>query len=105
MRHSGKYLVTMIFPESSKHMLFEELTGRVSSRIDGWKIKFLSQTGRTFPVISITSSIPNYQMFVFSIPKSIAPKLMPFRENSGGVRKSQGKQLSTSENGPQLLNR
>lgn len=71
---NGKYLVTLLFQGNSMLELFDNLIPRVTSRIEGWKTKLLSQAGRTTLIKLVTKSIPTYQMSIFSMPKTTNSK-------------------------------
>lgn len=66
----SKYLGIPLFLHHKKSIAFEDLKSKISSRISGWKSKFLSQAGRTTLIKTAANEIPAYKMFLFLFPKS-----------------------------------
>ena len=48
---------------------------RVSQRLDGWKMVYLSLGGRITLIHSCLSHIPSYFLYLFKIPASVAGKI------------------------------
>ena len=52
-----------------KRVASEEIIDKVRQRLQGWKMKTLSQAGRTTLISSVASSIPSYQASSLLLPK------------------------------------
>lgn len=58
----GKYLgISLVHNRKTKGQ-FKEVIDRISTRLSGWKTKFLSLMGRTTLIQNVTVAIPNYTM-------------------------------------------
>ena len=53
----------------------EEIIDKVKQRLQGWKMKTLSQAGRTTLITSGASSLPSYQASSLLFPKQVWSKL------------------------------
>ena len=60
-----RYLGLLALIGSSKVEAFSSLQGKIWGRINGWKEKFLSQTGKEVLLKAVIQSIPTYMMNVF----------------------------------------
>jgi hypothetical protein len=54
---------------------FQDLITKVSTKLQGWKAKLLSQAGRMTLTNSVLHSIPIYTFSVFKAPDTICKKL------------------------------
>lgn len=59
----------------SKYKTFSGIRDRVSKRLDGWKVCFLSQAGKEVLLKAVVQAIPTYNMNVFRLPKSLCSQL------------------------------
>lgn len=57
--------------ETNKKQVFEELTTKVRLQIAGWKMMTLSQPGHLVLIRTVVSSLPDYTMANYSLPKSV----------------------------------
>lgn len=55
----------------SRVSAFIDIKGKIWDRINGWKAKFLSQTGKEILLKEVVQSIPTKTMSVFQLPKSL----------------------------------
>jgi hypothetical protein len=65
-----KYLGLPIFIGKSKNKTFQGLKERVTKKLNGWKEKKLSKTGREILIKAVAQAIPSYTMSCFKLPKS-----------------------------------
>ena len=54
---------------------FQFLIDKLNSKLQGWKVKLLSQAGRTTLISSILQSLPLYTLSCFRVPGSICNKM------------------------------
>ena len=71
---------------------FHYLVDKLSSKLQGWKAKLLSQAGRTTLIHLVVQSLPLYTFSCFRVPESICNKLDPITRSfwwghDQGVRK------------------
>lgn len=71
----GKYLGLPILHKRINKDTISEVIERVTSRLAGWKGRFLSMAGRLTLTKSVLSSIPVHTMSVISLPKSSLDRL------------------------------
>ena len=64
-----KYLGIPMASGRDKRVASEEIIDKVRQRLQGWKMKTLSQAGRTTLISSVASSIPSYQASSLLLPK------------------------------------
>ena len=64
-----------------KRATTEEIINKVRQRLQGWKMKTLSQAGRTTLISSVASSIPSYQASSLLLPKQACKKLDAMNRN------------------------
>nr|XP_048330709.1 uncharacterized protein LOC125422659 [Ziziphus jujuba var. spinosa] len=64
-----KYLGIPLFMDRNKVVAFEDLKNKVESKIQGWKAKLLSQTGRVTLIKHVVTSVPVYSMSTFLLVK------------------------------------
>jgi hypothetical protein len=72
---NSSYLGLPILFGSSKKEDFQFIVDRVSSKMDGWHAKTLSQAGRLMLIKSVAAAIPSYAMSSFLLPSSICSQL------------------------------
>ena len=71
----GRYLgVPSIHGRVTRNM-YNDIVERVSSRLEGWKSKYLSLAGRQVMAQSVLSSIPLYSMQTTLLPMRICSKI------------------------------
>ena len=73
--HHSKYLGLPFCKGPSQRLAFEEIAEKVIKKLSGWKIKALSQAGRTTLIKSVVSVVPTYAMQSYSLPESICQLL------------------------------
>jgi len=56
----------------SKVSTFNGIKGRIWSRMNGWKEKFLSHAGKEILLKAVLQAIPTYSMSVFQLPKTVS---------------------------------
>jgi hypothetical protein len=54
---------------------FQDLINKVSTRLQSWKSKLLSQAGRLTLINSVLTSLPIYTFSVFKVPEAVCKKL------------------------------
>ncbi|GJV01597.1 RNA-directed DNA polymerase, eukaryota, reverse transcriptase zinc-binding domain protein [Tanacetum coccineum] len=65
----------------SRRSSWDEVIGKLSSRLSKWKLKTLSIGGRITLIKSILSSLPLYQMSIFKCPMGVLNILESIRQN------------------------
>lgn len=81
----SKHLGVPIIIGPNKRRVFSYLVDKVTSQIDGWKAKLLSQAGRTVLIKVVASSLSAYTMSHFLLPKAICSHLALCSCVFGGV--------------------
>ena len=71
----GKYLGLPLKIGAKKQEAFAEVNEKVQKKMQGWKMKILSQARRTTLIRFVASSIASYIMSSFILPKSVTSKL------------------------------
>lgn len=61
--------------QRSKTQTLNWLKDRVWQKIQGWKEKFLSTTGKEVLIKAVVQAIPSYVMSIFMLPKTFCAKL------------------------------
>jgi len=69
--HFEKYLGLPALIGRSKKSSFSFIKGRIWTKLNGWKEKFLSHAGKEVLLKSVIQAIHNYTMSVFRLPKSL----------------------------------
>ncbi|GMP80470.1 hypothetical protein CsSME_00035555 [Camellia sinensis var. sinensis] len=72
---NAKYLGLPLFWERSKAEAYEFLIEKVVSKLQGWKMKLLSQAARETLIKAVVQVIPSYAMACFAFPKNFCAKL------------------------------
>lgn len=72
---SAKYLGLPSFWGRSKAEAYEFLIEKVVSKLQGWKMKLLSQAARETLIKAVVQAIPSYAMACFAFPKKFCDKL------------------------------
>lgn len=88
--HYEKYLGLPTLVGRSRISTFNGIKGIIWKRINGWKEKFLSHTGKEILLKSVIQAIPTYTMSVFHLPKALCHEIHAmmgkfwwgFKENS-----------------------
>ena len=70
-----KYLGIPIASGRDKKAATEEIIEKVKQRLQGWKMKTLSQAGRATLISSVASSMPTYQASSLILPNEVCSKL------------------------------
>ena len=58
-----------------RYKVFKSIKDKVWSRLNDWKVKFLSQVGKEILIKAIVQAIPTYSMNVFLFPISLCKEL------------------------------
>ena len=69
MEDGEKYLVLPMVGGKSKVNTFRDLWEKITSRVLGWKEKFLSKASREILIKTVAQAILTYAMGSFKIPK------------------------------------
>jgi hypothetical protein len=69
------YLGLPTFIGKSKHLAFQDIVGRVTKRLNNWKIKFISQAAKDVLLKVVVQAIPTYSMWVFQLPISLCKEI------------------------------
>ena len=80
-RSLGKYLGCPVFQGHPRHVTFNELIQRTSTRLDRWTGRFLSKAGRLVLIQSHLESLPAHTMQCFSLPQSVNLQLNRIHRN------------------------
>jgi hypothetical protein len=70
-----KYLGLPNMVGRSKYKAFKGIKDRVWTRLNDWKVKFLSQAGKEILINVVVQAIPTYCMNVFLLPTSLCKEL------------------------------
>ena len=71
-----KYLRLPVYMGRSKEKTFAYLKDRVWKRIQGWKEKLLSKTGKEILIKVMAQAIPSYAMSCFDLTKTPCDDIM-----------------------------
>jgi len=72
---NAKYLGLPVYMGKSKASLFAYLKERLWKRIQGWKDKLLSKTGKETLIKAVAQAIPSYAMSCFDLTKSLCDEM------------------------------
>jgi hypothetical protein len=75
-----KYLGLPTMVGRSRYQAFKGIQDRVWTRLNDWKIKFLSQAGKEILIKAVIQAIPTYTMSVFLLPNSLCKELNSLME-------------------------
>ena len=75
LNRKEKYLGIPIISSRNKKAAVEEVIEKVRQRLQGWKMKTLSQASRTTLIPLVASSIPVYQASSLILPAQVCSKL------------------------------
>ncbi|XP_060974305.1 uncharacterized protein LOC133039423 [Cannabis sativa] len=70
-----KFLRNPLLTNGKRSSDFEFIVEKLSSRLEGWRAKLLSQAARTTLIKSVLASIPIYTMSVYMLPRRITNKI------------------------------
>lgn len=70
-----RYLEFLVLVGRSKSQTFKFIRERVQCWMQGWSKKFISHAGRETLLKSISSTIPNFTMSCFLLPKTLCKKI------------------------------
>ena len=73
--HPSKYLGVNFKLRGNRIADFQDLIDKISSKLQGWKAKLLSQAGRLTLINSVLTSIPIYTFSVYKIPETVCKRL------------------------------
>jgi hypothetical protein len=59
----------------SKTITFSNILEKIQGKIEGWRSKTLSQTGKSILIKVVVSAIPSYAMSSFMLPDSVCNQL------------------------------
>jgi hypothetical protein len=71
----SKYLGVNFKLRGNRIADFQDLIDKISSKLQGWKAKLLSQAGRLTLINSVLNSISIYTFSVFKVPETVCKKL------------------------------
>lgn len=69
----------------------EEIIEKVKSKLQGWKMKTLSQASRATLITSVANLIPSYQAASLLLPKHVCSKLDALNRNCWWGKKEDNK--------------
>ena len=75
------YLGLPLVSGKEKRIALQDVIDKVNNRLQGWKMKVLSQATRGSLIRSVSSSIPSYHMSSLILPKSIYKKFDSINRN------------------------
>ena len=76
-----KYLGLPMVSGREKKVAVEEIIEKVKQRLQGWKMKTLSQAGRTTLISLVAVAMPSYQASSLLLPKKVWEKLDALNRN------------------------
>ncbi|XP_075642921.1 putative mitochondrial protein AtMg00310 [Castanea sativa] len=71
MENCEKYLGLPMVGGKSKVNTFKDLREKITTRVMGWKEKYISKAGREILIKMVAQAIPTYTMGMFKIPKAL----------------------------------
>lgn len=69
--YMGKYLGVQTIQGRVTNSMFNPLLDRINTKLDGWKMKYLSLAGRQVMALSVLATIPYYTMQVTALPSGV----------------------------------
>ena len=76
-----KYLGLPMVSGREKKAAIDKIIEKVKQRLQGWKMKTLSQVGRTTLISSAAAAMPSYQALSLLLPKKVCEKLDSLNRN------------------------
>lgn len=70
-----KYLGMPIMEGCQKKIVFQFVKEKLKHRIDAWKIRWLSRTGKDILLKIVAQALPTYIMSLYLFPNSICQEL------------------------------
>nr|GEX26692.1 hypothetical protein [Tanacetum cinerariifolium] len=81
MKAPFKYLGIMVGSSMSKISAWDEMVGKIKSRLSKWKVNTLSIGGRLTLLKAVLGSTPIYPMSLYNVPKSVLHEMESLRHN------------------------
>nr|GEY57212.1 RNA-directed DNA polymerase, eukaryota [Tanacetum cinerariifolium] len=81
MKAPFKYLGVMVGSSMSKISAWDEMVGKIKSRLSKWKVNTLSIGGRLMLLKAVLGSTPIYPMSLYKVPKSVLHEMESSRRN------------------------
>lgn len=75
LKHDAKYLGNPLFLKRKGFESFQFIVEKIKSKLASWKAKTLSWVGSATLIRSSLSSVPNYTMSLYRLPKLICRKI------------------------------
>jgi len=72
---TNKYLGLPALVGADRSDFFRHLIDRITKRINGWKERLLSMSGKEILIKSIAQAVPTYAIMLFKIPKTICNRM------------------------------
>lgn len=69
------YLGLPTFVSKARAQSFQFIKEKVSSKLNNWKVNFLSQAGKEVLLKAVIQAIPTYSMCIFQLPISFCKEL------------------------------
>jgi hypothetical protein len=85
-----RYLEVPIFSGRVKSWYFDDLLVKISKKIEGWKMRFLSAGARLLLIKHVLSSLSVHLLSVLPVPKQYLGRLTDFLVCFSGVRLKEG---------------
>ncbi|GJR12488.1 RNA-directed DNA polymerase, eukaryota [Tanacetum coccineum] len=81
MKAPFKYLGVMVGGNMSKINAWDDMVGKIKSRLSKWKINTLSIGGRLTLLKAVLGSTPIYPMSLYKVPKTVLHEMESLRRN------------------------
>ena len=75
VQQPNRYLIVQFKLRGNRIANFQFLIVKLKAKVQGWKMKLLSQAGRTTLIASILQSLPLYSFSCFKVPKHVCYKM------------------------------
>ena len=85
VQQPSKYLGVHLKLRGNRIADFQFLIDKLQAKLQGWKMKLLSQAGRTTLIASVLQSLPLYSFSCFKVPDAVCSKMDSLFVHSGGV--------------------